>query len=77
MVSKRSKTLLKRSPDGPKGQVTETVSLRCHNGKHRWTNYVGRFKTNLGRILDESWTGWSRYGHGHVTKTKDPLYSYQ
>ena len=61
-VSKWSKTLLKRYPND---QVTEKVSLLCHNGKRGWTNRVGR--------LNESWTGWSRYGHDHVTKTKDPL----
>ena len=32
-VSKRQKTLLKRCQNGPNDQETETVSLRCQNGK--------------------------------------------
>ena len=44
----------KTVPNGPNDQATETVSLRCHNGKRRWTNCVERLKRTLevGRTVD-------------------------
>ena len=53
---------------------------RCHNGENG-ENGISTVETNLGRSSDESWTmvgqilygkvtGWSRNGHGHVTKNE-------
>ena len=35
---------------------------------------VSKVETFIEHWSDESWTGWSRDGQVHVTKTKDPLY---